>query len=114
MHSTSSRENTPSAATLFMAKAQSFRQAVIVQLESAHQQAGDVGANLHMELAHRLAMQHGVIADDFVDLQPLHAAALGHFRISSSVMEPTSSWRVNQHGHISRPGFAFRVARRAN
>ena len=91
MHSTSSSENMPSAVTSLWPMPSRFLH-VLVELVAAAQQAGDIGADLHVILARGLAVQHGVVAEHFVDLQRRSArGACATSSISSSVTEPNSS-----------------------
>ena len=62
MHSTSSSENCPSAVTSLWPMP-SFLQACSYSSSPPTQQAADVGADLHVILPQRLAVQHRVVAD---------------------------------------------------
>ena len=102
MHSTSSSENWPSGVVFFVADPELlFR--VFVQFLAAHQHATDVGAYLHVILAHRLAMQHRIIADHFIHLQRCDAAALGHFVDQFRRNRSHFVLCVNQHRDHGRP-----------
>ena len=75
-------------------------QALFGSLENvvaAAQHAGDVGADLHVVLAHRLAMQHGVILERFLDLHGAKIEARGDFRDHFVADETEFVLRVHQH-----------------
>ena len=81
MHSTSSSENWPSGVTS-LCPMPSFLLGVLAQLFAADQQAADIGADLHVILPQRLAMQHRVVADHFVHLQRRDADSAAPLRRS--------------------------------
>ena len=96
MHSTSSSEIWPSAVTSLWPMP-SFFAGMLPQLLAAAQQAADVGADLHVILAQRLAVQHGVVADHFVHLQRSHRTRRATSATSSCGSRADLILRVKQH-----------------
>ena len=110
MHSTSSSEICPSAVTS-LCPMPSFWQACSQSLSPSHQQATDIGADLHVILPQRLAVQHRVVGEHFVDLQRRHAHAPGHF-VDQFVGDCAHFvLRVQQHRNHRRALPARRIAR---
>ncbi len=101
MHSTSSMENCPSAVTPWFSMP-SFSAGMFQQLVGVVQQATDVGADLHVILAARLAVQHAVVGNHFVDLQRRHADALGHFLHQFVGDRPDLILRIEEHRNHRR------------
>src|SRR5262245_33056935 len=61
----------------FLVSYAEFLTGVLVQLIAIPQQTTDIGADLDVIFAHRLAMQHRVVGQHFIDLQRGHAHAPG-------------------------------------
>ena len=109
MHSTSSSEICPSAVTSLWPMP-SFLQACSQSLSPSLQQATDVGADLHVVLAQRLAVQHGVVRQHLVDLQRRHAHAPRHFVDQLVGDRADFILRVQQHRNHRRALPARRIA----
>ena len=101
MHSTSSSEICPSAVTS-LCRCRAFWQACSQSSVAVAQQATDVGADLHVILPQRLAVQHGVVADHFIHLQRSHAHAPGHFLDQLVGYRADLILRVEQHRNHRR------------
>jgi len=80
------------------------------QLVGIMQQATDVGADLHMVLAARLAVQHAVVGNHFVDLQRRHADALGDFLNQLIGNRPDFILRIEEHRNHRRALAPGRIA----
>ena len=83
MHSTSSSENRPSSVTCLCPMPRVFS-ACSIEFFRAAQLAADVRADLHVILPERLLVQHRVVADHFVHLQPGYAR--GAWRTPASIL----------------------------
>src|SRR5215472_3253479 len=64
---------------------------------AAHQHASDVGANLHVMLAHGLAMQHRVVRQRFFDLDIVQIQSARDFRNHFVADVAVFVLRVHQH-----------------
>src|ERR1035437_2861085 len=83
---------------------------VFVELVAIVQQATDVGADLHVVFPQRLGVQHGVIRQDFIDLQRSDPDAGSHF-IHQFVGDLADFiLRVEQHGDHRRALASRRIA----